>query len=26
MYKETCETTKIIDFKIQKYGLSMTTQ
>jgi len=26
MYKETCKTTKFIDFKIQKYSLSMTIQ
>jgi len=26
MYKETCKTTKFIDFKIQKYSLRMTTQ
>jgi len=26
MYKETCNTTKFIDFKIQKYSLSMTIQ
>jgi len=26
MYKETCKTTKCIDFKIQKYSLSMTIQ
>ena len=26
MYKETCRTTKFIDFKIQKYSLSMTIQ
>jgi len=26
MYKETCKTTKYIDFKIQKYSLSMTIQ
>jgi len=24
MYKETCKTTKFIDFKIRKYSLSMT--
>jgi len=26
MYEETCKTTKLIDFKIQKYSLSMTIQ
>jgi len=26
MYKETCKMTKFIDFKIQKYSLSMTIQ
>jgi len=26
MYKETCKTTKFIDFKIQKYSLIMTIQ
>jgi len=26
MFKETCKTTKFIDFKIQKYSLSMTIQ
>jgi len=26
MYKETSKTTKFIDFKIQKYSLSMTIQ
>jgi len=26
MYKETCKTTKFIDFKIQKYSPSMTIQ
>jgi len=26
MYKETCKTKKFIDFKIQKYSLSMTIQ
>jgi len=26
MYKETCKTTTFIDFKIQKYNLSMTIQ
>jgi len=26
MHKETCKTTKFIDFKIQKYSLSMTIQ
>jgi len=26
MYKETCKTTKFIDFEIQKYSLSMTIQ
>jgi len=26
MYKEAWETTKFIDFKIQKYSLSMTIQ
>jgi len=26
MYKETCKTTKFIDFKIQKYSQSMTIQ
>jgi len=26
MYKETGKTTKFIDFKIQKYSLSMTIQ
>jgi len=26
MYKEACKTTKFIDFKIQKYSLSMTIQ
>jgi len=26
MYKETCKTTKFIDFKILKYSLSMTIQ
>jgi len=26
MYKETCKTTKYIDFKIQMYSLSMTIQ
>jgi len=26
MYKETFKTTKFIDFKIQKYSLSMTIQ
>jgi len=26
MYKETCKTTKFIDFKIQKHSLSMTIQ
>jgi len=26
MYKETCKTTKFIDFKIQKCSLSMTIQ
>jgi len=26
MYKETCKTTKFIDFKIQKYNLSMTIE
>jgi len=26
MYKETCKTTKFINFKIQKYSLSMTIQ
>ena len=26
MYKETCKRTKCIDFKIQKYSLSMTIQ
>jgi len=26
MYKETCETTKFIDFKIEKQSLSMTIQ
>jgi len=26
MYKETCKTTKFIDFEIQKYSLSVTIQ
>jgi len=26
MYKETCKTTKFIDFKIQKYSVSITIQ
>jgi len=26
MYKETCKTTKFIDFKMQKYSLSMTIE
>jgi len=26
MYNDTCKTTKFIDFKIQKYSLSMTIQ
>jgi len=26
MYKDTCKMTKFIDFKIQKYSLSMTIQ
>jgi len=26
MYKETCKTTKFIDFKIEKYSLRMTIQ
>jgi len=26
MYKETCKTTKFIDFKIQNYSVSMTIQ
>jgi len=26
MFKETCKRTKFIDFKIQKYSLSMTIQ
>ena len=26
MYKERCKTTKLIDFKIQKYSLNMTIQ
>jgi len=26
MYKETCKTTKLIDFTIQKYSLGMTIQ
>jgi len=26
MYKETCKKTKFINFKIQKYSLSMTIQ
>jgi len=26
MYKETCKTTRCIDFQIQKYSLSMTIQ
>jgi len=26
MHKETCKTTKFIDFKMQKYSLSMTIE